>query len=214
MALIFTFFIATIYFFIFLISDINRDENVIKVFQSFTCFTHGTLVSISSYIDIIMMIIQGSNFEDKSFLNNWHYFSLFYFIYDTYLCIYLKQYMYIGHHICVIIAIIYTTLSDKNYNLLSVILLSGEITAPLFNGMKLLKIFGFKTQLLFIIFTSLFCLIRFVLIPILIIFIAFNTQSYDIYIFVPIGIILIYGSFIWAKGQYRYIKTKISHKLD
>ena len=211
---LFTFILATMYFMVVYLTNITTDSKLLKLYQLFGSTTHGILVSICSYIDICIMVFYGNNLEDSSFLYNWHYFSLFYFIYDIYWCIYLKTSLYIYHHIACIICLVYALLINKYTNLLSVVLFCGEVTAPLINIISLLKIYEQKNELLFICFATSFVLMRFIITPIVIIYIYAHISSYDKYIFIIMGLSLLGGSIIWAKGQYNYIKKKICYKLD
>jgi hypothetical protein len=213
MEIFLTFLFATIYFIVVYVTDIRKDQKLVEVYQLFNSLTHGTLVSIYSYIDICAMIFFSKELEDKSFLTNWQYFSLFYFFYDMYWCIYNKTSLYIFHHLVCIIAIIYTISIDKYYNLLSIVLFIGEVTAPLFNGVKILKKFNYKSQLLFIIFATSFVLVRFIIAPLILLYIYISISSTEKYLYLITGILILVGSVFWAKGQYSYIKKKIASRL-
>jgi len=214
MEIFLTFLLATIYFIIVYLTDITKDTKLLNVYILFNSITHGTIVSICSYIDICAMILQQNSLEQKSFINNWHYFSLFYFLYDSYWCVYNKTSLYLCHHLVCISVIIYSLCVDKYYNLLSLVLFVGEITAPLFNIIKIFKKYEYKTQLLFIIFATSFVLIRFIITPFILLYIYIQVPSNEKYLFLFCGLTLIVGSFYWVNGQYNYINQKIALKLN
>ena len=214
MKILVTFCLATLYFFVLYRSDVNRERKLVENYQYITSLTHAILVTIFSYIDLIIMMIYNLSLSDKTIISNWIYFSLFYFIYDTYWCIYLRSHMFIAHHICCIFVLVYTLMSDNYYILISIALFLGEATNPIFCTIKLFKEFGYKTKLLFIIFSVLFVSIRFIIVPLILLHILFNFSGTKKYVILLTGILLIAGSLFWAKGQYGYIKEKIAPKLD
>ncbi len=210
-----TFLLSSIYFLIIFFGDFYSQKKLVKLFNLYNSFTHGIIATLCSYIDICFIISNQSHLVEDNFLSNWHYISLFYFIYDTYWSFYDKNYIYVYHHFVCIGMILYSLFLQKYYNLLSLVLFLGECSGPMFNLLKIFKLKKYKTQLLFVIFTTVFIFIRFILTPFAIIYIYTDVNSFvDRCVFIFSGIALMIGSLFWVKGQYSYIKKRICHKLD
>ena len=213
--ILFTFVLSNIYFFIIYSGDFIQNTKLIKTYNLYNSLTHGILTSICAYIDICCIIINKSNLIDTNYLINWHYFSLFYFLYDTHWCIYYKSYLYLVHHIVCIFILIYSFYLQQYGNLISITFFFGEISGPLFNIVKILEKYNYKTQLVFIIFASIFIFIRFIITPLVLIYLfIFLDNIRDKYIFLLCGILLLIGSISWVKGQFNYIKYNIVNRLN
>jgi len=210
-----TFLFSSIFFLIIFFGDFSTQKNLIELFNLYNSFTHGIIATLCSYIDICFLISTQSHLVEDNFLSNWQYISLFYFIYDTYWSLYNKSYIYVYHHFVCIAMILYCFILQKYYNLLSLVLFLGECSGPLFNLLKIFKLNKYKTQLLFIIFTTIFIFIRFILTPFAIIYIYTDINNFvDKCVFIFSGMALMIGSLFWVKNQYSYIKKRICHKLD
>jgi len=217
-SLINTFLLSSLYFLITFLGDyynLNNNIKLITLYNHYSSFTHGLIATICSYIDICFMIFYKTDLIEDNYLLNWHYFSLFYFIYDTYWSFYFKSSIYVSHHFVCLSMICYCFYLQKYYNLLSLVLFLGECSGPLYNLLKIFKLYKYKTQLLFIIFTSIFIFIRFILTPFAVLYIYIYVENtFDKYVFIFSGMALVIGSIFWVRGQYSYIKNRIYNKLD